>query len=112
MGTQAVSCVLSHVFLMIEWIFFVIVTFNLLLVMEKQVGTDSDLGREGSKKPAAVSRDGERPSKTAGTRASSDTHRLEDISVPCRQGSEDEEVEEKHLVKARDVRDKATLPLW
>lgn len=62
-------------------------------------------GREQSKKRGAVSMDGERPSKVTWKRASSNTCRSEDISVPHRQVSEDVEAEVERLVEARDVSD-------
>lgn len=58
-----------------------------------------------------MSTDEERPSKAAKTEAPSDTHRLEDILVPRRQGSEDEETQRVQLMKARDVRYGAALQL-
>lgn len=68
-------------------------------------------GGEGMKKRAAVSTDVEHLSKAARTDAPSDTRRLEAILVPRRQSSEDEAVEVELLMRARDVRGSADLPL-
>lgn len=71
----------------------------------------ANTGGEGSKKLAAVSMDGERPSKAARTDAPSDTRRLENIPVLRLQGIGNEEVEMEQLVKVREVRDGVVIPL-
>lgn len=58
-----------------------------------------------------MSTEEERPSKVAQTRASRNTRRLVDIPVLRRHGSEDKEFKVEQLVKMRDVRDGAALPL-
>lgn len=53
-----------------------------------------DPGGEGSTKRAAMSTEKKCPAKAAGTEAPNDTRRWEDILVPRRRDTEDEEVEE------------------
>lgn len=88
-----------------------LVLLVLLSLMDTPDARGIDPGRDGSKKRAAVSTNGERPSKAAWTLASSDTRRLEDIPVPRRQGSEDKTVEVELLAKARNVKGDAVLSL-
>lgn len=73
----------------------------------------NNFDRASARKRTAVSTGRERSSKAEQTEASSDTSRLEDIPVSRRQGSENREVEAKHLVRVRDVRyDAVLLPVW
>lgn len=61
--------------------------------MDKPEARGNEPGRDGLKKCAAVSTEGEPSSKAARTKASSSTRRWEDISVLRRHGSENKEVE-------------------
>lgn len=70
-----------------------------------------DTKRNGTKTRAAVSTNCERTLKSARTGALSDTRRLENISTPRQQNTEDGKVEDVHLVNARNVRDCAALSL-
>lgn len=82
-----------------------------VLSMKKPESSDDDVGREGFKKRAALSTDGDRLSVAARTGASSDTRCLKDISVPGLRVVEHKEVEVAHLVRARDLKEGAVLPL-
>lgn len=62
-------------------------------------------------KRAAMGKDGERPSKAARKRASTDTRCLEAVSVLLRQEIDNEELEGESLVKAQGVKHSAVLPL-
>lgn len=79
--------------------------------MKMPESRSNDPGRDGLKKLASGSTDGERTSKAARTKVSSDTHCLEDILLPRRQSEEVEDVEEKRTVRARDVKHGVVLPL-
>lgn len=83
----------------------------LLLLIDKLEVKGNDPSRDGSKKSAAVSSNGERPSKVARSGALRDTRRLKVIPAPCRQGSEDKEINAEHLARAWDVREGADLLL-
>lgn len=57
--------------------------------------------RQGSKRRVSESTDGDRPSKAARKRASSDTREWENISVLRRRIGKNEEAELDHIVQAR-----------
>lgn len=79
--------------------------------MDKAESRGMNLGSKVSIKRAAVSSEGERPSKGAGIGASGNICRLENISFSRRQDIEDEEVDVDQLMRARDVKDGAVLLL-
>lgn len=74
-------------------------------------GKSEDLERQGSEKRAFVSTNGDQTQKTVRTRASSNTHRLEDIPVLRRRIGEDKEAGLDYIMQARDVNDGVALPL-
>lgn len=72
-----------------------------------------DPSREGPKRRAAVSTDGNRPSQAAQTGSLSDTRRLEDIFGSRRRVVEGKEIEAEHHVKSRDIRGGTVVPcVW
>lgn len=79
--------------------------------MEKPKSRDNDPRRERLKKRAAVSTNGQRPSKVALTVASSSTSRMEDISVARRRVVAYKGVEVEHIEMLQDVKEGAFLLL-
>lgn len=75
----------------------------------ERAARDDDTGKKGLKKRAAVSTDGDRPSKAARTEVSSGTRWLKNIHVPRCRIIENEEVEVVHFLKARDVKENEVL---
>lgn len=67
--------------------------------------------REGSKKRARASTDGDRPQKAARLGIPGETSRQEDIPVPRRQSGGDEKVGVDRIVRAADVKDGVVLSL-
>lgn len=78
--------------------------------MDKPKSSGDDVVEERLKKRAAVSTDGRRSLKDAQAGSSCGNRRLEVIPVPHCRTEMEEEVEVKHLVRARDAKEGAVLP--